>query len=98
MIARHIIDAQVAMKALKNVHPVTHAIGNTMRRVVISLICIVVFATPISLAGAVGSAVAISGSYFYAMVKQGEKAAAEKAAAEAEAEAEATGLPHATSA
>ena len=90
--------SEVAMKALNNVHPVTHAIGNTMRRVVISLICIVVFATPISLAGAVGSAVAISGSYFYAMVKQGEKAAAEKAAAEAEAEAEATGLPHASSA
>ena len=35
--------SEVAMKALKNVHPVTHAIGNTMRRVVIMLICIAVF-------------------------------------------------------
>ena len=67
------------MKALKNVHPVTHAIGNTMRRVVIMLICIVVFRTPMSLAGAVGSAVAIGGSYFYAMVKTSEKEASEKA-------------------
>ena len=43
------------------------------------LICIVVFRTPMSLAGAVGSAVAIGGSYFYAMVKTSEKEASEKA-------------------
>ena len=51
------------MKALKNVHPVTHAVGNTMRRVVIMLICILVFQTPVSLTGAVGSTIAIGGSY-----------------------------------
>ena len=61
MIARHIIDAQVAMKALKNVHPVTHAIGNTLRRVIIMLVCIVVFRTPMSLPGLIGSAFAIGG-------------------------------------
>ena len=66
------------MKALKNVHPVTHAIGNTMRRVVIMLICIAVFRTPMSLAGAVGSAVAVGGSYVYAMVKTSEKEASDK--------------------
>ena len=55
--------SQVAMKALKNVHPVTHAVGNTMRRVVIMLICILVFQTPVSLTGAVGSTIAIGGSY-----------------------------------
>ena len=76
--------SEVAMKALKNVHPVTHAIGNTMRRVVIMLICIAVFRTPVSLAGGVGSAVAIGGSYLYAMVKSQEKAEAEAAAAAAE--------------
>jgi len=65
--------SEVAMKALRNVHPVTHAIGNTMRRVVIMLICIAVFRTPMSLAGAVGSATAIGGSYVYAMVKTAEK-------------------------
>ena len=68
------------MKALKNVHPVTHAIGNTMRRVVIMLICIAVFHTPMSAAGAVGSAIAICGSYFYAMVKTEEKEVAEATA------------------
>jgi len=72
--------SEVAMKALKNVHPVTHAIGNTMRRVVIMLICIAVFHTPMSAAGAVGSAIAICGSYFYAMVKTEEKEVAEATA------------------
>ena len=74
--------SEVAMKA-PNVHPVTHAIGNTMRRVVIMLICIAVFRTPVSLAGGVGSAVAIGGSYLYAVVKSQEKAEAEAAAAAA---------------
>ena len=54
--------AQVAMKALKNVHPVTHAIGNTLRRVIIMLVCIIVFRTPMSLPGLIGSAFAIGGS------------------------------------
>ena len=47
------------------------------------LICIAVFRTPVSLAGGVGSAVAIGGSYLYAMVKSQEKAEAEAAAAAA---------------
>ena len=42
------------------------------------LICIAVFRTPMSLAGAVGSAVAIGGSYVYAMVKTSEKEASDK--------------------
>ena len=45
--------SEVAMKALNNVHPVTHAIGNTMRRVVIMLVCMVAFRTPMTPMGAV---------------------------------------------
>ena len=41
-----------------------------------------------SLAGAVGSAMAIGGSYIYALVKTAEKQEAEKAADEAEEAAE----------
>ena len=55
------------------------------------LICIAVFRTPMSLAGAVGSAVAIGGSYVYAMVKTSEKEASDKgkeASEPAEASAE----------
>ena len=35
--------SEVAMKALDNVSPVTHAIGNTLRRVVIMVVCMLVF-------------------------------------------------------
>ena len=79
--------SEVAMKALNNVHPVTHAIGNTMRRVVIMLVCMVAFRTPMSLMGSVGSALAIGGAYFYAMTKQHEQELEKKAKRLAEQEA-----------
>jgi len=65
--------SEVAMKALNNVHPVTHAIGNTLRRVIIMVICMLVFRTPMSVLGATGSFFAIAGSYNYAIVKTQEK-------------------------
>ena len=68
-------------RALDSVSPVTHAVGNTMRRVVIMVVCILVFRTPVSLLGGVGSAIAIAGSYAYAMAKTHEKEQAELAAA-----------------
>ena len=74
--------SEVAMKALNNVHPVTHAIGNTMRRVVIMVVCMVAFRTPMTPMGALGSAFAIAGSYLYAVTKHHEKLQ-EAAAAEA---------------
>lgn len=67
--------SEVAMQALSNVHPVTHAIGNTMRRVVIMLVCMVAFRTPMTPLGMLGSAMAIGGSYLYSMVKHAEKVA-----------------------
>ena len=75
--------SEVAMKALNNVHPVTHAIGNTMRRVVIMVVCMLAFRTPMTPLGAAGSALAIGGSYMYAMTKQREKVLEQKAAEEA---------------
>mmetsp|Transcript_37606 Transcript_37606/g.82770 ORF Transcript_37606/g.82770 Transcript_37606/m.82770 type:complete len:438 (+) Transcript_37606:227-1540(+) len=71
--------SEVAMKALKNVHPVTHAIGNTLRRVIIMLVCMLVFRTPMTAVGAVGSALAVGGSYIYAMVKTQESQQAAQA-------------------
>ena len=71
------------MKALANVTPVTHAIGNTMRRVVIMLICMAVFRTPVTPLGGIGAALAIGGSYVYAMTKLDEKLRAAEAAADA---------------
>lgn len=72
--------SEVQFKALDSVHPVTHAVGNTMRRVVIMLVCIAFFQTPVSLLGGIGSAIAIVGSYLYAMAKTREQELAKQAA------------------
>ena len=71
--------SEVQFKALDQISPITHAVGNTMRRVVIMLVCIAVFGTPVTLLGGVGSAIAIGGSYAYAMAKTHEKEKAEAA-------------------
>lgn len=66
--------SEVAMHALANVHPVTHAIGNTLRRVVLMIVSMAVFSTPMTPLGAAGSALAIGGAFTYAMVRNQEKA------------------------
>jgi len=78
--------SEVQFRALDSVSPVTHAVGNTMRRVVIMVVCILVFHTPVSLLGAIGSAVAIVGSYAYAMAKTHEKEEADRIAAQGRAD------------
>ena len=61
------------MQALSHVHQVTHAVGNILRRVIIMVASMAAFGTPISPLGAVGSALAISGSFLYALIKAEEK-------------------------
>lgn len=72
---------EVAMLALNNVNPVTHAVANTLKRVVILLACVVFFKTPMTTFSVVGSSIAIIGSYLYSMAKGREKALAKAAAA-----------------
>ena len=79
-------ENEVQFKALDQISPVTHAVGNTMRRVVIMLVCIFAFKTPVSLLGWVGSATAIGGTYAYAIAKLQEKKAEQMEAAEEEGE------------
>ncbi|EOD38784.1 hypothetical protein EMIHUDRAFT_440029 [Emiliania huxleyi CCMP1516] len=71
---------EVAMLALNNVNPVTHAVANTLKRVVILLACVVFFKTPMTPLCIAGSTVAIVGSYLYSMAKGREKALAKAAA------------------
>jgi solute carrier family 35 protein E1 len=78
---------EVAMLALNNVNPVTHAVANTLKRVVILLACVVVFQTKMTPFSIAGSTIAIIGSYLYSMAKGRDKALAKKAAAEADAKA-----------
>ena len=76
--------SEVQFKALDQISPVTHAVGNTMRRVVIMLVCVAVFGTPVTLLGGIGSGIAIVGSYAYAMAKTHEaQLAKQKAESEA---------------
>merc|ERR1719331_252445 len=51
---------EVAFLALGRVNPVTHAIGNTVKRVVIIIASVIAFKTPISTLGVIGSSIAIA--------------------------------------
>jgi len=60
---------EVAFLALSEVAPVTHAVGNTIKRVVIILASVIVFQNPLSPLGALGSAVAVFGTLLYSLAK-----------------------------
>jgi len=60
---------EVAFLALSEVAPVTHAVTNTVKRVVIILASVVVFKTKITLLGSVGSGLAILGALLYSLAK-----------------------------
>ena len=60
---------EVAFLALGKLDPVSHAVCNTMKRVVIIIAAIFVFKTPVTPLGITGSAVAIFGTLLYSMAK-----------------------------
>jgi len=60
---------EVAFLALAEVAPVTHAVTNTVKRVVIILASILVFKTTITPLGALGSGITILGALLYALAK-----------------------------
>jgi len=66
----HYLNNEVMYLALSNVHPVTLAVGNTMKRVVIMVASVMVFQNQISLQVGIGSAVGISGVLLYSLTKQ----------------------------
>lgn len=66
----HYLNNEVMYLALGAVHPVTLAVGNTMKRVFIMVASIMVFRNPISLQAGIGSAVGISGVLLYSLTKQ----------------------------
>ena len=47
----------------------THAVGNTIKRVVIIIASVIAFKTPISTLGIVGSSIAIFGTLLYSLAK-----------------------------
>ena len=60
---------EVAFLALAEVAPVTHAVTNTVKRVVIILASIIVFKTTITPLGALGSGITVAGALLYALAK-----------------------------
>lgn len=66
----HYLNNEVMYLALGKVHPVTLAVGNVVKRVVILVSSIMVFRNPISFQAAIGSGVGISGVLLYSLTKQ----------------------------
>jgi len=66
---------ELAFLALGKLDAVSHAVVNTMKRVVIVAVAIVVFRTPVSTLGIIGSAVAVAGTYLYSVAKSSCKPA-----------------------
>jgi solute carrier family 35 protein E1 len=60
---------EVAFMALDNVAPVTHALGNTIKRVVIIIASVLVFGTKMTSQGILGSSIAIGGVLLYSLAK-----------------------------
>lgn len=60
---------EVAFLALSEVAPVTHAVTNTVKRVVIILASVLVFRNPVTKLGMLGSGVAILGATAYSIAK-----------------------------
>ena len=77
---------EVAFLALSEVGPLTHAVTNTVKRVVIILASIIVFKTTITPLGALGSGITILGAMLYALAKNKYKTVPAAAAPAAEEE------------
>nr|XP_043637573.1 triose phosphate/phosphate translocator, non-green plastid, chloroplastic-like [Erigeron canadensis] len=61
---------QVAYMILQRVSPVTHSVGNCVKRVVVIVASIFFFRTPISFINSVGTGIALAGVFFYSQVKR----------------------------
>ncbi len=61
---------EISFWILDLVHPITHAVGNTIKRVVLIIASIVIFHIPMSFQGGIGSVIAIFGSFLYAVAAQ----------------------------
>lgn len=64
---------EVAFLALGKVNPVTHAVGNTIKRVVIIIASVIAFKTPMSTGSIIGSSIAIAGTLLYSLAMNSSK-------------------------
>ncbi|XP_076915612.1 xylulose 5-phosphate/phosphate translocator, chloroplastic-like [Bidens hawaiensis] len=69
---------QSSYQALDDISPLTFSVGNTMKRVVVIVSSVIVFRNPVRPLNALGSAIAILGTFLYSQVTSKKKAAVEK--------------------
>ncbi|PNW80135.1 hypothetical protein CHLRE_08g379350v5 [Chlamydomonas reinhardtii] len=75
---------QVSYMILSRVSPVTHSIGNCVKRVVVIAASVLFFRNPVSLQNALGTALALAGVFLYGTVKRQQAIAAGKKIAASE--------------
>lgn len=61
---------QVSYMILQRVSPVTHSVGNCVKRVVVIISSVIFFQTPVSLINSLGTGVALAGVFLYSRVKR----------------------------
>ena len=65
----HYTYNECAFIALSTIHPVTHAVANTIKRVAVIVVSVLYFNNPLTLTGAAGSTIAIIGVLLYSLAK-----------------------------
>ena len=61
---------EASFLALERLSPVTHSVANTLKRVVIIVASCIVFKTPMTLIGGIGSGIAVLGTLLYSLAKK----------------------------
>jgi len=61
---------EASFLALDKLSPVTHSVANTLKRVVIIVCSCIVFKTPMTLLGGIGSGIAVLGTLLYSLAKR----------------------------
>ncbi|XP_061366825.1 phosphoenolpyruvate/phosphate translocator 1, chloroplastic-like [Gastrolobium bilobum] len=61
---------QVSYMILQRVSPVTHSVGNSVKRVVVVVSSVIFFQTPVSPINALGTAIALAGVFLYSRVRR----------------------------
>jgi len=61
---------QVSYMILQRVSPVTHSVGNCVKRVVVIVTSVLFFRTPVSPINSLGTGVALAGVFLYSRVKR----------------------------
>lgn len=65
----HYVYNECAFVALSSIHPVTHAVANTIKRIAVIVVSVLYFSNPLTPTGALGSAIAIVGVMLYSLAK-----------------------------